>query len=459
MHDEPLERRLRAALSTEAGRLPLTITAAELERRAALRGRGAGNRRLTLLLAAAVAIGALGVGGLLSGAIHLGPTATTPITAVTSTSPTVAPSPAGPVTLPTLDELMASTVGTGPVLVAQAHDSIDTRAELLRQPEGAVSGVGFPFVYTAGTLTLSIVCLGGSTLEYDVRTVPGSSPGRTMTCDGTETTDTFDGDEPGSLVLFFREPVRWRVVLRGPAVALPLPTMNPALPPAEKGLEELVRMDDQTSDSSMLWGDTLLALQETRAVPGRFDYHARIWCEPGDDLRLIFGDYLENGPELTADTETYVRCNGLPMDLDLRMVHPDGSRVFVATTPSSRWSLLITGEKPPVGLVDDMPSWTLSTGFGPSYAFEQHGVSFSNTGVEGGGPLRVELECAGPEQTFQVLVDLTEPLGDTGKTFLAECVPDGARTGVSFTTTDAYSVEFTVPAGGWVAATALIPEP
>src|SRR6185369_11737457 len=59
MHDELTERRLRSALREAGDGLSFTITAAELERRMALRGRRSGNSRLTLLLAAAVAIGAL----------------------------------------------------------------------------------------------------------------------------------------------------------------------------------------------------------------------------------------------------------------------------------------------------------------------------------------------------------------------------------------------------------------
>jgi len=69
MHDDLLERRLSAALHEEAAALPFTITKAELERRVALRRRSLAGRRLTLLLAAAVGIGLVGVGSALSGQI------------------------------------------------------------------------------------------------------------------------------------------------------------------------------------------------------------------------------------------------------------------------------------------------------------------------------------------------------------------------------------------------------
>ena len=67
MHDEMLERRLRATLREDAGQLPFTITAAELERRLVLRDRSLGGRRLGLLLAAAVGIGLFGIGGAMGG--------------------------------------------------------------------------------------------------------------------------------------------------------------------------------------------------------------------------------------------------------------------------------------------------------------------------------------------------------------------------------------------------------
>jgi hypothetical protein len=139
------------------------------------------------------------------------------------------------------------------------------------------------------------------------------------------------------------------------------------------------------------------------------------------------------------------------------MVEPNGSRVFLAAAPGTRWSIVLASAKPPVALVQDEPGWTLSSGFGPEYAFATHGVSFSN-GLEGPGRLRIELECAGPKQQIEVTVDLTEPLGDNGKTFLANCTPDGARTGETFTTKSAYDVSFLAPAGTWTAATALLPE-
>jgi hypothetical protein len=349
--------------------------------------------------------------------------------------------------------------GNQTVLVAQAHDPLETRADLLGQPDGAVSAVGFPLMRASGSYTVQIVCLGDATMEYDIRTTPGSRPGRTMTCDGTLTSETIDAGGPGSLVLFFREPLRWRVVVRGEPVAVPLPTSDPEPLTADVGMEELVRLDNQTTDSSDEWGHTLLMLQETQPVPGRFDYHAQLWCEPGNDLRLILGDQLEGDGDLTADTETYVRCDGLPMDLELRTVHPDGSRVFVAAAPGARWSLLITSEMPPVRVIDDLPDWLHSTSYGPSYGFEQHDVSFSNSGADGGRPLLVGLECAGPTQQIEVTVDLTAPFADDGQRFFAECAPGGVRTNQLYDTATGYSVRFHLPAGVWVAATALIQNP
>jgi hypothetical protein len=98
MHEELLERRLRGILRDEADSLPLTITAAELERRMLLRRRPIAGRRLTLLLAAAVGIGLFGVGGAVSGLFDQPrPTRTSPAMAVDATdaAPTAVPSPDG----------------------------------------------------------------------------------------------------------------------------------------------------------------------------------------------------------------------------------------------------------------------------------------------------------------------------------------------------------------------------
>jgi hypothetical protein len=461
MHDDLLERKLKAALADEARSLPFTITPAELQRRAALRGRGTGNRRLTLLLAAAVAIGALGVGSIVGGAIQRhAPESTAPLTAIGTQSPAPGRSsgPTNPVRLPSLEELLGQ--GTGTVLVAQSHDLIDGQPELSRQPDGLASLVAFPEMRTAGRYDMTIVCLGDSPMEYAFETVGDGGSKQPIACDGTVNVVGASIGRFPHLVLTYREPTSWRVVVRGDAIALPVPTANPVLDPLEGNVEELARLDDQAMLSTEAWGDTGLDLQELPPLPGRFEYLARLWCPFGESVRLILGDHLGNEPALSPETETVVRCDGLVQSLDLRMVEPHGSRVFLAAAPDARYSVLIASPEPPVALVQKMPGWQLSTGFGPEYAFETHGVSLSNGGVEGGGELLVELECAGPAQQVTVTVDLTEPLGNGNKMFLADCAPDGARTGKSFVTKgNGYAVDFTAPAGTWTALTALIPDP
>lgn len=102
MHDDLLERRLGAALRDEADALPFTITAAELERRMALRRRSLAGRRLTLLLAAAVGISLFGIGGAISGLFdRTHPTSTSPAIVVDSTD-------AAPTKLPSHDDLIAT---------------------------------------------------------------------------------------------------------------------------------------------------------------------------------------------------------------------------------------------------------------------------------------------------------------------------------------------------------------
>lgn len=460
MHDELLERRLRAALADEVRGLTFTITAAELERRAALRGRSAGNRRLTLLLAAAVALGVLGAGGLLSGALlnpRPGPSA--PAAAVESDEPSEpAPPPtfrpSGPGALPSLDELMAT--GSGQVLFAQAHDRIETRTDLLQEPGGALSGVTSPMLFAPGDYDMTIVCSGGSTLQYGLGS---SSPYGTIRCDGTVTEGRVGFDGLAHLVLSYREPTSWRVVVRGTPVAVPLPSADPILPAAEPGFEELLRFDDQTTTTSDGWRDTGLRLTEVTAVPGRANYHAQLWCPPDGSVRLIFGDRIANGPELTAETETVVRCDGLVMNLDLRIVEPNGSRVFIAAAPGSRWSLVVTSAQPPVSLARPSSGWQVAMGYGPEYAFDEHGVSLSGAGVEGGGPLRVTLDCVSGTP-IEVAVALDSSSSEPPERFTADCTNGRSVSTRTYADADAnVQAWYTAPVGSWSALTLLVPAP
>ena len=453
MHDDVLERRLRAALRAQADSVSFTITAAELERRALLRGRGAGNRRLTLLLAAAVAIGAIGAGGILAGlANDPKPTPSAPVTALESdATATVAPRS----TLPSLNDLIAADPSS--VLVAAAHGPSDGPGPAVRGPTrygflGDVDG--------GGAYRISAACFGERSLLVSVRPAGdgGAIVGPRIRCDGSIAEETVEVVGPAAVWLVFEGPMSWRMAVRGAFQPLPLPTANPVLPPVAAEIEELIRLDDRITESGAApWADAAMGIQEVGAVPARWAYAAQLWCEPGASMRLVLGDLIDG--VLTADTETHILCDGRVHEMSLDIPQPNGSRVFVAAPPGARWSLLVTSAMPPIALASDVPGWQSSIGYGPSLNIDDdpHGVSMTGGDPEGERAM-VVLACTGTEP-IEVSVDSSEPLGDDFETFLADCAEGGAETSKIFEVEGATLVNYTAPPWEWTAMSVLVPAP
>lgn len=458
MHDDLLERRLRATLRDEADRLPLTITAAELERRMVLQGRSSGNRRLTLLLAAAVAIGAIGAGGILAGLPNKpAPSPSVPAIAVQS-NPTATVAP--PSTLPSLDDLIA--IDPVDVLVASAHGPSDSPGDGIAKPgsELARSYVFLGNVAEGGTYRISAACLGGSSLLVSIQPASSSAiDGPMIPCGGSVTEETVQVEGRAGVWLGYLTPTSWRVVIRGEHRPMPLPTANPVLPPASKGIEELIRRDDQVIESGALpWSGSTMGIQEVGAVPARWIYAAQLWCEPGASMRLVFGDFIDG--VLTADTETHILCDGQVHEQSLEIPQPNGSRMFVAAPPSTRWSLVVESAAPPIAAATAAPGWQHSVGFGPSLNINDspHGVSMTAGDPELGDRVMVVLACTGTEP-IEVSIDKSEPLGDHFETFLASCAIGGAETSRVFEIEDFALVSYVAPPWEWTAMTVFEPKP
>src|SRR5206468_3100441 len=105
MHDQPLERHLRAALRAEGDQLSLTITPADLERLAAGRRGSRSSRYVGLGLAAAVTIALIGLAG---GANHWfeGPSVSQPSPVPSDQPGPSASEPAIAGQLPSLEDLI-----------------------------------------------------------------------------------------------------------------------------------------------------------------------------------------------------------------------------------------------------------------------------------------------------------------------------------------------------------------
>ena len=448
MHDESIERRLRGALHEEADVLPFTITAAELERRLALRRRSFAGRRLTLLLAAAVGISLFGVGGALSGLFTPSkPEPSAPITADATESP-------APARLATLDQLVA--VDPGSVLFAQAHGPADGPDPQLRQfelPPARVTLGSFP----SGS-RISVSCLGPSTLELEISATGGTATtaGPTVACDGTTREETVGTREPQSVGFRLSGDASWRILVRGQWGPVTLPVLPDPMFETPAGQEEMVRLDDITvEDTGQPWGVSNLDIQEIGNAPPRERFQAKAWCRSGSPIRYVLGGPVDG--VIVPDTETQVACGRSgTWTTDLGIAQPNGSQVYLAADPESRVSFLLTSATPPIALTQSLPGWRISGGIGPDLAFETHGMSFSGAGV-GEDHVQVVLACTGTEP-IEVTVEDGKLIGSHTQKFTATCSPEGTTTSQIFTVTEGgMGARYVTPKGAWTALSILVP--
>jgi hypothetical protein len=459
MHDEPIERRLRTTLREDAGQLPFTITAAELERRLLLRDRSLGGRRLGLLLAAAVGLGLFGIGGAMGGLFDVPtPTLPAPSPIAEASGPAPTTSPSAPRTLPSLDEMIAAR-DPGWVVLAQAHTPFDASVG-----EPAPLTFGDPFVMLGplprGEYDIEFACSGG---RGGVLLAGPGLPGPVLTrpCDGSIHQDTVGLAAERSLQLELVDTEAWRVVVRRVGGSAVVPGELPATLPDARGRQVLDVVDTLTIPDGRAWPGTGLPFAELGGLPGRLAYEVDVSCVGSQALRYIFGDEIDG--ELIGVTTTQVPCDGRLHHTLLDLAQPFGSRMYVAAEAGAIVSLMVSGEQPPIELVRELPGWQLSAGAGPDLAFETT-QAFTGPGVEGGGPVLIAVSCAGT-RTIDVTVRLehaTQPqvTEDTYAQFDAQCEPEGATTTRSFAAADAYvDVEFTAAAGTWVAVSILVPDP
>jgi hypothetical protein len=455
MDDELLERRLRAALRSEADRLPFTITAPELERQARRRS-GSRSPRLTLLLAAALAIGTIGAGAIIAGLADR--PAPSPV-ADASATPASTATPGTGAILPTLDDLMAGDTGT--VLAAQAYGPADGSADALPQALNEV----LPTVVLGdlagnGEYAVSVACLGPIPLEVSiVSDAPNqTTDGPRFRCDGSIRQQIIRVDGPAKAFITHRGTVSWRVVVRGDLHLPALPTSGPVpLPSSDgQGLTELIRIEDSTVESDAPeWADDLRFVQ-VGSVAANTKYWATVWCDAGARMELVFAEPV--GASLVPAGRTAITCDGQAQVLALDLPLPNGSPVFVAARPTTRWSVLVNIQTPPVALVNDNPGWQLVGGIGPELHFETTEVSFSDTVGDHGGPLMVVVECAGATQQIDIAVDAKGILGDAFEHYVATCEPGGSRTAITIDTPPTgYIVRQAAPVGTWTALSLLIP--
>ena len=451
MHDELIERRLRAALSEEAGSMAFTITPAELERRLVLHRRTVSGRRLTLLLAAAVGISIFGVGGALSGLFS--PTLPSPTGPVDHAPNAPGPTEAAVTELMGLDELTAADPGS--VVLAQAHG-----------PTGAFGGIPetelqYPLLslgtlQTAGTYTLTGACLDGTSLDFSFPSLTtGVIPRAAIRCDGRLHDAAVELSQPADVNLTTQAGTAWRFALRGAGAGAAASQVEP-IPPSPTDQEELVRWDPAAVDpKAEPWRQSGLLVQQVGALPPREGYYLRLTCAAGPQVRYILGDVMSG--TIVPSTETLFACDPARiLDAAFLMAQPAGSQVFLAAAADQQVSLLVTSPAPPIDLTRREPGWQLSGGFGPDLAFDEHPVSFSGAGT-GEDHVQVVLACTGT-QPIEVVVEDGTPIGAHQQRFTATCTPEGSTTSQIFKVTEAgVAARYVAPSGVWTALSILVP--
>jgi hypothetical protein len=440
MHDQQLERNLRAALRAEGDGLAFTITAAELERRLALRRRG----RPSLVgfgLAAAVAIGLLGLAGIVGGwfdprtVIAPAPQPSASPAASPAAIASASPAPVSNV-LPSLDDLI--TAGD-PDSVVLAQQSGPADGQLQRAPDSPMTDLG-PLAGPAD-YAITYACIGRSEAYLLFEPDPpanGLEDLRTFTCDGSIQSALVHIDEPMRLRTGTNTPSSWRFVVR-PAVANGPPHVS-AISMLEAGLDEqdLLTNSGQHLDpdySEIQTGGGIVTPIKVGGLPSREDYRVRVSCAGPSPLSYTFG---ANGSEteFVSYLTTQVLCDGAIHEGRFDIPLPNGAEFFVATDDRNAWNLLVTSAEPPVSIAPDEGGWGMSMAIGPTLEFDPHSNSLSSA-IEGPDRnIRIVVSCLGGHA---VDVEVTSSGKKVG-TFKAACEPDQAQTS---------SANFRLPTAGF----------
>ena len=349
MHDDVLERRLRAALRSAGDGVALTITASELERRWIVRRR----RSLTtgLLLVAAVGIGLVGVLGVGGGWFDGVRLPAVPAPSETSDRPSAVPSSsdAGRA-LPDLADLIADHARDR-VVLAHANgpalgSTVPPVSAHLHSPMVDLGPLPAP-----GDYEMTIACRtdGFVGLAFGPPERQPLEDGH-FVCDASVWTVILHASKPASLQLATMASSSWRVVVRRMDSPVVLAAGAPALPVRDPGEELLVRAEGpglQGSPSGaagpILAGD----------LPQREGYLVRLSCTGRPFVEYLVVD--DSAGSMSVLTETLVACDGsIRRDL-IAISEPAGATIHVTAPPGARWQLLVTAPPPPAPPPSETP--------------------------------------------------------------------------------------------------------
>jgi hypothetical protein len=467
MHDDLIERRLRDALHGEGDRVALTITAAELERRWALRRRQAATRPMALLLAAAVGIGLVGVGAVVGGVFDRdlqGPSPAPSMPAVVaeaSPSPAASPAAAG---LPSLEQLTAGSDPTT-IVLSQAHGPAAAPEIVPTNVELAPPSVQLALPAGDGQYEVLLACLSTGRMGAAVKSFDrlGETVATDIPCDGRVIRKPFDlTSMSGFLCLISDTPrVSWRVAVRKVS-GTPVSIDGVTEPQIQAGELELAR----DADTDPGWPDRVAAVASDpamagdpipmQALPSTEFITVRMSCS-GGPVRFVLGDGTF-GPEAPG-TDTRVACDGVVHDHTFRIDEWAGDQFAIQADPSTHWQVVIVSDEPPIELAGDQPGWASSGGIGPVFTFTSETDGLTLPAGEKPGPMKVVVTCAG-SGVLHVTVDLGRRVGEVTQSFDAPCDGAGATTERTFQNQSTMaSVTYSHPARAWYAIGILIPDP
>ncbi|HEY7969843.1 MAG TPA: hypothetical protein VID95_07585 [Candidatus Limnocylindrales bacterium] len=440
MHEDLIERRLRDALRSEGDGLAFTITPAELERRLNLRRRRHALRPTSLLLAAAVGIGLVGVASLVGGWFERqpdptpGPSALAILTPTSSAQPVNVPpaSALPPVDLPTIEDLIhAGPVGD--IVLAQANGPGSIVA-LPDVPVAHASSLELGPV-ADGPYRMEFGCLApdGSAAVATFALVPvGAAPGdptNPVACDGRMTSSMISADGRSVLRLALPGSASWRLIVRalngGPA-APPSSATEPIAPPGAEVLIDTSSSAAHPKPGASQASDAIGPPIDVGQIKFRDRYQFRASCAGSPAIAYHVGFSDPKSP-FVPDSTTLVPCDGAIHDMTWRPGDRPNPDVFVTAPEGSSWRLLLSADPAPIVTTPDEGGWTSAMSSGPRFVADDLNESLVGRLTGKNTIARVVVSCQGGTS-----VDVSVSRGDqTGslQTFTAPC-SDGAATTV-----------------------------
>lgn len=470
MHDSAFEQKLRATVQAEGDAIVLTITAAELERRLALRHRGRSSTFASVALAAALGVALLGLAGVAGGWFEQRVVVPVPSAsgAPISLQPTIESSiePARtPVLLPSLEDLLAP---------------LEPEAIIEAQTAGPASGVapegldlGGPLgpgsttlsqVADAGSYRLWIACLGESAMGVDVRrSVTSTEPfvPISVTCNSEVSVRQIGLYAGDRLLVALPARAAWRIILELPGRAAPHATSYGDLPIAGPDEEELARAESSRGVPG--YDEPAGPAQPASSVgslPGRDRMAVVLSCAGPSSLDWGIGNRVSgsNGmPDGATVTEVsgVIDCDGRVHRVDLDFVIASGGELSVSADVGTAWTVAVLGEHPPVALPENDGSWTMSSAIGPLLLLDGMPQNTSLIGADGGGGVQVVVSCEG-DGPLSVAVDTGHVEGVTVDRFELQCESGSSMTVRKHYPDAAGQVSIAMDPGGkrmWLVAT------